>query len=188
MIDTEQIVLIDCPIEGVWDYVRDIERWANLMPGLQSCEVIDANDSRWTLKVGVSGLVRTVRVGVHVDAWDGPEQVTFTYKLENDPVEGGGSYLAARHGAGQTEVTLKVRVEGAGPMAPMWEAMGKPLLPQFAKAFAGQLKAEIENTTAAAPTVSPPAPHPSFGATLKQWLLGLWRAVPGSEARRTTRP
>jgi hypothetical protein len=35
-------------------------------------------------------------------------------------------------------------VNGEGPMAPMWEAMGKPLLPKFALAFAEQFKAEIE--------------------------------------------
>ena len=144
MIETEQSVVIDVGIDSVWDYVRDIRRWANMMPGMQECAVIDDNDSQWTLKVGVGGLVRTVNVLVHVDQWDGPERVNFSYKLKGDPVEGGGSYLASPKGAAQTEVTLTVQVAGTGPMAPMWEAMGRPLLPQFAKGFAGQLKAEIE--------------------------------------------
>ena len=74
MIETEQSVEIDAAIGGVWDYVRDIRRWANLMPGLQDCAIIDENDSRWTLKVGVAGLVRTVKVDVHVEQWAGPER------------------------------------------------------------------------------------------------------------------
>ena len=53
---------------------------------------------RWTLKVGVGGLVRTVKVQVHVDQWDGPERVLFSYKLEGDPVQGGGSYTRGRAG------------------------------------------------------------------------------------------
>jgi len=145
MIEAEQTVLVDIPINGVWDYVRDIRRWASLMPGMRECTVIDANQSRWTLKVGVGGLVRTVNVLVHIDHWDGPERVSFSYKLEGDPVEGGGSYAASRKGARETEVTLSVQVRGSGPLAPMWEAMGRPLLPKLAKGFAGQLKAEIEN-------------------------------------------
>ena len=36
-------------------------------------------------------------------------------------------------------------------MAPMWEAMGRPLLPQLAKAFAAQLKAAIEQAAGAVP-------------------------------------
>jgi len=187
MIETEQTITIDVPIDGVWTYVRDIERWANLMPGLRECEILGENDSRWTLKVGAGGLVRTVKVLVHVDEWDGPERVRFSYKLEGDPVEGGGTYVAARKSDRETEVTLKVQVVGSGQMAPMWEAMGRPLLPQFAKAFAGQLKTEIE---AAAPDLAPattPAIEPgsAFGG-VGRWLRALWRALFGSKTQQST--
>jgi carbon monoxide dehydrogenase subunit G len=178
MIETEQTVLIASPIGATWDYVRDIQRWANLMPGLQACDVIDENDSRWTLKVGAGGMIRTVKVLVHVDRWAGPEEVDFTYKLEGDPVQGGGTYRAAAGGAGETQVKLAVQVVGSGPMAPMWEAMGRPLLPQFAKAFAGQLKTEIEAASGgAAPAATPSADRPRKG--FAAWLRSLWRAVFG---------
>jgi len=144
MIETEQSILIDASIDSVWDYVRDIRRWAALFPGCRDCTVIDAHDSRWILKVGAGGLVRTVNVLVHVDEWDGPLRVNFSYQLEGDPVGGSGAYIASRKAAHETEVTLRVRVAGSGQMAPLWEAMSKPLLPKLAKAFAAQLKAEIE--------------------------------------------
>jgi carbon monoxide dehydrogenase subunit G len=192
MIETEQTILIDAGIDGVWGYVHKIPNWAEMMPGLRECSVIDENDSRWTLKVGVGGMVRTVNVQVHVDEWDGPERVRFSYKLEGDPVEGGGTYLATSKGPGQTEVTLTVRVEGGGPMAPMWEAMGKPLLPQFAKAFAGQLKTEIEKAVAAAPAAATeaaaaPVPAPSLFGAMARWLRKLWRAIFGPRAEPLSR-
>ena len=173
MIETEQTVVIDAAIADVWNYVSDIQRWAALMPGMRECEVIDASDSKWTLKVGVGGLVRTVRVNVHVDQWDGPERVFFSYKLDGDPVQGGGTYVARPVGLAQTEVVLQVRVEGGGPMAPIWEAMGKPLLPQLAKGFAGQLKASIEAEHAPAGTAAE-APSGFFA-----WLRSVWRALFG---------
>jgi carbon monoxide dehydrogenase subunit G len=189
MIETEQTISIDAPIEAVWTYVRDIERWANLMPGLRECEVTDDNDSRWTLKVGVGGMVRTVKVLVHVDEWDGPERVSFSFKLDGDPVGGGGAYLATSKGPGETEVRLKVQVVGSGSMAPMWEAMGKPLLPQFAKAFAGQLKDEIEKAaaTTAQPVATPTAPTAS--GDLGGWLRAVWRALfsPGKQQPTSSR-
>jgi carbon monoxide dehydrogenase subunit G len=144
MIETQQSVLIDAAIERVWDYVRDIRRWANVFPGCRECTVIDERDSRWTLKVGAGGLVKTVNVLVHVDHWDGPGRVDFSYELESDPVKGSGSYIAEKAGDQVTDVTLQVRVEGSGSMAPMWEAISKPLLPRLARSFAEQLKAEIE--------------------------------------------
>ena len=130
-----------------------------MMPGYRECTIIDANDSRWTLKVGVGGLVRTVKVRVHVEEWNEPERVSFSYKLEGDPVQGGGSYAASRMGVQQTEIALRVRVEGSGPMAPMWEAMSRPLLPQLAKSFAEKLKTEIE-TAAGAARVAKRVPGP----------------------------
>ena len=147
MIETDQSVLIDASICSVWEYVRDIRNWANLFPGCRECTVIDEFDSRWVLKVGAGGLVRTVNVLVHVDEWSGPDRVTFSYQLPGDPVRGGGCYVATRRSAHQTEVSLKVRVEGSGPLAPVWEAVSRPLLPQLAKRFAGELKTEIEKVT-----------------------------------------
>jgi carbon monoxide dehydrogenase subunit G len=181
MIETQQKVVIQAGIDCAWNYARDINKWANLMPGLQSCAIMDPDNSKWVLKVGVGGLVRTVTVLVHVDKWDGPERARFTYRLEGDPVEGGGAYTASRRSAGETEVTLTVRVAGSGAMAPMWEAMGGPLLPKFARSFAEQLKAEIEKTTG---TGAPPTIEtPSLWAIVWRGLQRFCRAPFGSALR-----
>lgn len=172
MIETEQSVTVDAPIDRVWDHVQDMQRWASIMPGYQQFDVIDANDSEWTLKVGVGALVRTVRVLVHVEEWAGPECVTFAFKLRGDPVEGCGTYVAAPNGGG-TDIRLAVQVKGGGPMAPMWEAMGKPLLPKLAKGFAEQLKVEIEKGAAERQAVDEVL-LPAEGR-----LRRLWRAIFG---------
>ncbi len=176
MIETQQSIAIDAPIERVWDYVRDIRRWATLFPGCRECTVIDDHDSRWILKVGAGGLVRTVTALVHVDEWAGPQRVAFSFKLEGDPVQGGGTYVASRSSANQTDIVLSVRVVGSGAMAPMWEAMSKPLLPQLAKAFAGQLKIEIERATSAVPAPEAAA-TPSILARGWRRVCNLWRIL-----------
>lgn len=165
MIDTEQSIIIDAPLERVWDFASNIDAWAQLMPGLQTCDVLDADHSRWTLKVGAGALVRTVKVAVTVERWAGPEEVDFSYKLESDPVQGGGTYRAKAVNAHQTELSLAVRIEGTGPMAPMWEAMGRPLLPKFARGFTEQFKEALEQQQ--------PTPRPSPLARLLAWLRRL---------------
>jgi carbon monoxide dehydrogenase subunit G len=174
VIETEQTALVEADIAAVWAYVRDIARWAEIMPGYRECEIIDDDASRWTLKVGVGGLVRTVKVAVHVDEWSGPDLVHFSYQLTGDPVRGGGTYRATPRGPRQTEIALRVRVEGSGPMAPMWEAMGKPLLPQFARDFANQLKREIEKVSAVAPGQAEEVARASGLRALPQFL---WKAL-----------
>ena len=180
MIEATHTVAITVPIERVWNYVQDIRKWATLFPGCRECEVIDDTDSRWIIKVGAGGLIKTVNVLVHVNEWAGPTSVDFNFQLEGEPVKGGGTYRATRNELGHTEVGLKVRVEGSGPMAPMWEAVSKPLLPQMARSFADKLKQNIEAeaATVVAPLVVAP---PSALAAALAWLRGVWRAMAGAE-------
>ena len=173
MIETAYSLLIEAPIARVWDYVQDMRRWANLLPGCQECVVEDPENSRWILKVGTGGLVRTVNALVHVDNWAGPVRVDFSYKLEGDPVEGSGAYMARETNPTQTEVTLQVRVQGNGPLAPMWEAISRPLLPRLAKMFATKLKEEIEQNAESQPGEAQDADgsaRPSFAQKLRKLL------------------
>jgi carbon monoxide dehydrogenase subunit G len=146
MIEHDLRVGIDAPIDQVWDYVREMGNWAASMPGYREYEALDdtGTDTRWTLKVGAAALVRTVVVLVHVDRWDGPDRVTFTYRLDNDPVDGAGTYTAHRREDGGTDIALAITIRGQGPMAPVWEALAKPLLPKLARGFAEALKDKIE--------------------------------------------
>jgi carbon monoxide dehydrogenase subunit G len=178
MIEAEHAVVIDTGIDSVWDFVQDISKWALLFPGCKECEVIDDHHSRWMIKVGVGGLVKTVNVLVHVEQWDGPERVTFNYKLESEPVSGSGSYTAKGQGHNATEINLLVKVEGSGQMAPMWEAMCKPLLPQMAKVFSGKLKAQIEGIN----VVEAMTEKASLLSTVGRWLRKLWQGIVGASA------
>jgi carbon monoxide dehydrogenase subunit G len=182
VIETEQSIVIDTCIDNVWNYVEDIRRWADLFPGCKACEVIDDHNSKWTLKVGAGGLVKTVNVLVHIEQWNGPGRVDFSYRLENEPVVGGGAYIATRKSDSATDIALQVRVEGSGPMAPMWEAVSRPLLPQLAKLFAGKLKTEIETVAAAGgETRVDHGAAPSLFETIKYRIKQLLRALFGAK-------
>lgn len=182
MIEAEKIFAIEAPIDNVWSYVRDISKWAMLLPGCKECAIIDDHNSRWTVKVGAGGLVKTVNVLVCVEKWDGPERVNFTYKLEAEPVVGGGSYLASKNAAGHTDIKLQLRVEGGGPMAPMWEAVCKPLFHPLASSFTEKLKADIEQHMGIAPAAAQNANVLSaFFSGVAQWLRRLWLTLSGSK-------
>lgn len=182
MIETTQTVTVAAPIEASWKLARDIECWAEIMPGYKSCEIFDADNSQWILKVGVGGMVRTVTVDVHVERWAGPEEVDFRFVLKGDPVTGRGTYRARSLSPHETQLALHVEISGTGPMAGMWEAMGGPVLPKFARNFAEELKARMEAsvTTArppagdTAPIVAPVSTRKGLIARFLSWLRGLF--------------
>lgn len=45
MISTEQTVAVDAGIAETWAYAKDFRRWASIMPGFQTCEFIDEDNS-----------------------------------------------------------------------------------------------------------------------------------------------
>ena len=176
MIANEYRFVIDTSIDKVWNYVEDIKGWAEIFPGYQDCVLIDADHSQWTIKVSAAGVTRTDTVQVHVDEWSGPEQVLFRFDVDDLPVEGNGSYIASAKSPNETEVVLKVCIIGSGPMAPMWEAVGTPMLPEFVKGFATKLKNEIEftsgvGTTSAADTAFA---MPMIKGVIKSSFMALW--------------
>jgi len=177
LIETTQSILVLQSIDNTWAYAKDVERWAEIMPGYQTCEIIDDDNSLWVLKIGVGAMVRTVKVEVVVDRWAGPEEVDFHFQLKGDPVTGTGTYRAAANGTG-TDVALHVEVSGTGPLAPMWEAMGGPVLPKFASGFASQLKERIEAeygvVEGATPAAATLAAKPTLLARFWAWLKRLF--------------
>jgi hypothetical protein len=65
-------------------------------------------------------------------------------------------------------------------MAPMWEAMSKPLLPTIARSFAEKLKKQIEDAVGAAPQS---VASQSIFEALRGRLLNLWCAAFGRAGR-----
>lgn len=184
MIEHQQSIVIDAPNAQVWAYVSDMANWAASMPGYKAFEVLSEKESLWTLKVGVGALNRTVKVRVFITAWDEPDHVAFTFKLDNDPVDGDGAYRArVRPDDGGTDVDIGFRINGQGPMAGAWEAMMRPILPKMTRSFGDTLKSRIEEIAAqqvGAGISSPAATPPSAArrlAMLWRWFVNLlpWR-------------
>jgi carbon monoxide dehydrogenase subunit G len=177
MIQDEQSITIDTSLENVWNYVQDIEGWASIFPGYQSCVLKNENDSEWTIKVSAAGVTRTDTVQVHVEKWNGPGSVEFVFAVDDLPVDGSGTYLAKSIGDNQTEISLQVCIVGSGPMAPMWEAVGTPLLPEFVKNFAMRLKAEIENVSGVGTTTAQDVGFamPVFTGMVKSSFIALFQ-------------
>ena len=176
MIASEYRFVIATSIDKVWGYVEDIKGWAEIFPGYQDCVLMDDDHSQWTIKVSAAGVTRTDKVQVHVEEWAGPEQVRFRFNVDDLPVDGNGSYIATAKSPNETEVVLKVCIIGSGPMAPMWEAVGTPMLPEFVKGFANKLKNEIEYTAGVGTTSAADTAFalPMIKGVLKTSLMALW--------------
>ncbi len=143
-LESQESFVVQASRELVWAYTSDMRNWASNMPGYQSFEQLNENDSRWTLQLKLGPFKRTVRMLVHISEWDEPRHVSFDLHAETDPVNGTGGFDAEESGEHATSVTLRLRIESSGPMAGMMESMAKPVLERMQRAFALAMTSDIE--------------------------------------------
>lgn len=180
------------PVETIWDFVKEMDNWAEYVTGYQSHEKQSETDSVWVLKGDVGVLARTLKFQVHITEWNGPSRVAFALKGLNEPMEGGGTFEMAPYedeeaaasappavkknpilrlleaiarfflrlvgggrperaasadagpGAGMARLTFSLEINPGGPMAPMVNAMMKPVMLPAAEQLASSIMARLE--------------------------------------------
>ena len=80
------------PVETIWDFVKEMDNWAEYVTGYQSHEKQSETDSVWVLKGDVGVMARVLKFHVHITEWSGPSRVSFELKGLNEPMEGSGSF------------------------------------------------------------------------------------------------
>lgn len=144
MLETSETFTINAPIEAVWSYASDMRNWAANMPFFDTFQQLGEQESRWTLKPKLGPFTRNVRMLVTITEWEPPSHIGFTLHGETDPVDGNGSFDARVLGPERTDVTLALRLDSHGPLAPMMEGLARPVLPRMARSFAQSLTRDIE--------------------------------------------
>ena len=101
MAEVEYSTTAKLPIGTIWDFVREMDHWAQWVVGYQSHEKQSETESTWVLKGDVGVLARTVRFQVTVTEWAGPERVGFALRGLNEPMQGSGAFVMEPVGAEQ---------------------------------------------------------------------------------------
>lgn len=93
MPEVEHATTARLPVETIWEFVRDMDNWAEFVAGYQSHEKVSEDDSVWVLKGDVGMVTRIVEFNVHVEEWAGPHRVVFSLEGVNEPMQGSGIFL-----------------------------------------------------------------------------------------------
>ncbi|MGN8645819.1 CoxG family protein [Gracilibacillus sp. HCP3S3_G5_1] len=139
-------VRIDLPIEKVWEFVSDINRWAPLVPGYIEHQIINERQSTWFFKGDVGRIQKKIGLTVHINKWVEPTSVTFDLKGITENVGGSGYFHAEKINAEMTNVTGCLNISAGGMMGPMINSVLKSVVPkttiEFTEAVASRLMEE----------------------------------------------
>ncbi|MDX8047495.1 SRPBCC family protein [Gracilibacillus sp. S3-1-1] len=139
-------VKVNLPIEYVWEFVSDMNRWAPLVPGYIKHDIIDERQSTWHFKGDVGKIQKTIGLKVQIKEWLEPNSVTFDLTGIGENVKGDGYFLAERDGKEVTNITGYLQIAAGGMMAPVINNVLKSIVPkttiEFTDRIASRLMAE----------------------------------------------
>jgi len=164
---------IEVPRVAVWDFVRDINNWAPFAKGYQAHELLNDNESVWTVKGDIGPISRVTKFHVQITEWRDGEGVAFVLKGLNESISGEGAIQLADVTTG-TEIRGEALLEFGGSLGPVINHLFVP----WARMGADELVTKI------AVALQPSYLKPERPFFVVAWLRGVWRWLRSLIGRR----
>lgn len=124
---------LDIPIEHVWSFVSDMDKWAPLVPGYTEHNIISDRQSTWKFKGDLGVIQKTVHLKIDITQWQEPTMITFDLTGLNENVKGNGYFKATAINGQETEMTGCINITAKGMMGPMINPVLKSFVPKTIK-------------------------------------------------------
>jgi carbon monoxide dehydrogenase subunit G len=118
MAETEYSTTAKLPVDAIWDFVKEMDNWAEYLTGYQSHEKQSETESLWVLKGDVGTLSRTLQFKVRINEWSGPDRVVFELEGINEQMTGGGRFEITAYEDANADLPAKTSTaRGEGVLA-----------------------------------------------------------------------
>lgn len=123
-------IIIDVPIDVVWEFVKDMDNWAPLLPGYISHEKISEEESNWNFKESIGLIKKKISLQVMIREWNEPSSVKFELKGINENLSGNGYFRCEPLSKNKTRMTGYLEMTAEGVLASVMNGVMKTSLPK----------------------------------------------------------
>lgn len=124
---------IDVPIQNIWEFIEDMNKWAPLVPGYIEHQILNERQSTWKFKGDIGIMQKTVSLKIDITEWIAPTKVTFDLKGISENFTGNGYFEAEAISDTKTKMTGNLDITAGGLMGPMINAVLKNFVPKTAE-------------------------------------------------------
>jgi carbon monoxide dehydrogenase subunit G len=135
---------LDVPIDVIWDFVKDMDNWAPLVPNYINHEKITERQSTWEFKTDIGILKKKISLIIDIKEWNEPTKISFTLTGKSDRYSGEGYFEAKAINVSKTKLTGYLEVNLNGKMASKLNAKLENDLPESVKEMAKAISLKLE--------------------------------------------
>ena len=116
---------LDIPIEVIWDFIRDENNWAPLVPGYIQHQKINDRQISWEFKSDLGVMKKKIILIIDIKEWNEPSKVSFELRRKNEKYLGEGYFEAKALNKQRTRLTGFLDINATGPMGTLANTLFK---------------------------------------------------------------
>ena len=116
---------LDIPIEVIWDFIRDENNWAPLVPGYIQHQKINDRQISWEFKSDLGVMKKKVILLIDIIEWNEPSKVSFELRRKNEKYLGEGYFEAKALNKRKTRLTGFLEINATGAMGTLANTLFK---------------------------------------------------------------
>jgi carbon monoxide dehydrogenase subunit G len=137
-------VVLEVPIERIWNFVKDMDHWAPLVPGYIQHKKLNARQSMWEFYADIGIIKKKVSLMVTIREWIEPTMVTFDLKGLEDNFTGKGYFKATALEKNKTRMTGYLEIVAEGIMGRVINNVLKTSIPELTEELTNNIAVNIK--------------------------------------------
>jgi carbon monoxide dehydrogenase subunit G len=139
-----QQIEVDIPINVIWDFARDANNWAPLVPGYIQHEQINDRLITWEFKSDLGIMKKKVSLIIDIKEWNEPTKVSFELRRTNEKYIGEGYFEAQAVNKKKTLLIGFLEINASGPLGSLVNSLFKNAIPKSTEEVAAAISSKLE--------------------------------------------
>ncbi|MEH6992388.1 SRPBCC family protein [Neobacillus drentensis] len=139
-----QQIELAIPITVIWDFIRDANNWAPLVPGYIQHEQMNDNKITWDFKSDLGIMKKKVSLVIDIKEWNEPNRVSFELRRTNEKYIGEGYFEAQALNKNKTRLTAFLEINASGALGSLANSLFKNAIPISTDEVASAISLKLE--------------------------------------------
>jgi carbon monoxide dehydrogenase subunit G len=140
----KQQIELAIPINVIWDFIRDDNNWAPLVPGYIQHERINDRLITWEFKSDFGIMKKKVNLVIDIKEWNEPNRVSFELRRSNEKYIGEGYFEAQALNKNKTLVIGFLEINASGALGSLANSLFKNAIPKSTEEVAAAISTKLE--------------------------------------------
>src|SRR5699024_5186992 len=138
---TEQLHLPRIPI---WNFIKDMNHWAPLVPGYISHQIRNDKQSTWKFKGDLGFIQKKIHLRVDITEWKEPSLITFNLTGLNEKFSGNGYFKAQEKTDSITNITGHLAITARGLKGALINGVLKSFVPNLTRELTANITEKLQ--------------------------------------------